>query len=157
MKDAVKQILKWLAVSVAVCAAVCWATEQAGNLLGFELRDQTSVDLVRKMAGWNMRFVYFVSYVAVAAPIWEEALFRWFFWKRAGAASPRAAAVASSLAFAGAHYLFAARPDNAFIALFIFGLIQCRLYFNTDRLWCAVVNHSLFNIANMAILFVFDK
>jgi len=157
VKDCLKRVFKAFVLSVAVCMAICWLTEKAGDLLGYALRDQTSVDYVRKIAGWNMPFVYFTAYVVLAAPLWEEAFFRFFLWKYPGPAKPGAAAAASSIAFAAAHYLFAAKPDNAFIALFVFGMIQCRLYEKTGRLWCVVANHSLFNIANMAALLLFPR
>ncbi len=61
--------------------------------------------------------------------------------------------IASAL-FSAAHYLQQPFPDSAFVALFFFGLAQCWLYFKTDRLWCPMLNHALFNLTNMVLIFV---
>ena len=40
----------------------------------------------------------------------------------------------------------------AFIALFFFGVAQCWLYRKTDRIWCPMLNHALFNLTNVVLL-----
>ncbi len=60
----------------------------------------------------------------------------------------------ASALFSAAHYLKQPFPDSAFVALFFFGLAQCWLYFKTDRLWCPMLNHALFNLTNMVLMFV---
>ena len=42
----------------------------------------------------------------------------------------------------------------AFLALFFFGLAQCWLYAKTDRIWCPMLNHFLFNLTNLILLIV---
>ncbi len=63
----------------------------------------------------------------------------------------------SSALFAAAHYIAQPWPDAAFLALFFFGLAQCGLYRKTGRLWCAMLNHALFNLTNLVLLFVLPE
>ncbi len=72
-------------------------------------------------------------------------------------AKATAAAVVSSALFSAAHYLAQPWPDAAFIALFFFGLAQCWLYQKTSRLWCAILNHGLFNLTNLVLLFLLPE
>ena len=44
--------------------------------------------------------------------------------------------------------------DNAFLALFFFGLAQCWVYFKTRHIWCPMLNHALFNLTNLILLFM---
>ena len=60
----------------------------------------------------------------------------------------------SAFLFSAAHYVQQPWPDSAFLALFFFGAAQCWLYRKTGRLWCAMLNHALFNLTNLALLFV---
>ena len=48
-------------------------------------------------------------------------------------------------------------PNNAFIALFFFGMAQCWLYRKTDRLWAPMLNHALFNLTNLVLLFILPE
>ena len=66
-------------------------------------------------------------------------------------------AISSSALFSAAHYLAQPWPDAAFLALFFFGLAQCWLYRKTDRLWCAMLNHGLFNLTNLILLFIIPE
>ena len=63
----------------------------------------------------------------------------------------------SSLLFSAAHYLAQPWPDAAFLALFFFGAAQCWLYLKTGRIVCAMLNHALFNLTNLVLLFVLPK
>jgi len=122
--------------------------------------------------------------VLVVMPALEEFVFRWLLFrlpgrlldKRTGGARETRArlmsltsltslgsklsallALGSSALFAAAHYLAQPWPDAAFVALFFFGLAQCWLYRKTDRLWCAMLNHALFNLTNLVLLFVIPQ
>ena len=66
-------------------------------------------------------------------------------------------AVFSAILFSAAHYLAQPFPDSAFLALFFFGLAQCWLYKKTGRLWCAILNHGLFNLTNLVLLFILPE
>jgi len=63
-------------------------------------------------------------------------------------------AVVSAALFSAAHYIAQPWPDAAFLALFFFGLAQTWLYAKTKRIWCAMLNHALFNLTNLVLLFV---
>jgi len=63
----------------------------------------------------------------------------------------------SAFLFSAAHYLAQPWPDAAFLALFFFGAAQCWLYRKTGRLWCAMLNHALFNLTNLVLLFVLPE
>ena len=63
----------------------------------------------------------------------------------------------SSLLFSAAHYLAQPWPDAAFLALFFFGVAQCGLYQKTGRIVCAMLNHALFNLTNLVLLFVLPE
>ena len=45
-------------------------------------------------------------------------------------------------------------PNNAFVALFFFGMAQCWLYNKTGKLWTALLNHALFNLTNLILIFI---
>ena len=68
-----------------------------------------------------------------------------------------AIAVFSAVLFSAAHYIVQQFPDAAFVALFFFGLAQCWLYRKTGRLWCPILNHALFNLTNLALLFILPE
>ena len=72
-------------------------------------------------------------------------------------AAPAVAAILSSATFSAAHYLAQPWPDAAFVALFFFGLAQCWLYRKTDRIWCVMLNHGLFNLTNLVLLFILPE
>ena len=73
---------------------------------------------------------------------------------KAGAIAPM---VASSALFSSAHYIAQPFPDSAFVALFFFGLAQCWLYRKTGRIWCAMLNHFLFNLTNLVLLLLLPE
>jgi len=47
--------------------------------------------------------------------------------------------------------------NNAFIALFLFGMAQCWLYKTTSWLWSPILNHALFNATNVALIFILPE
>ena len=61
---------------------------------------------------------------------------------------------ALSALFSAAHYIAQPFPDSVFIALFFFGMAQCYLYKKTSSIWAPVLNHTLFNLTNLVLLFV---
>lgn len=121
-----------------------------------------------------------VAAVVVIAPVLEEVVFRWALFRlpqrlvekmtrgagesretrgleeTKGSGETRGVAVwllllFSAALFAAAHYLAQPWPDAAFLALFFFGAAQCWLYLKTGRLWCAMLNHALFNLTNLVL------
>ena len=139
---------------------LCAFTQTVAKEFGIDLPEQTNVEFVRRAVGWNWGFMRILALVLVVAPLIEELIFRGLMFKVLGRLFKKATrtfAVLSSALFSAAHYLQQPFPDNAFLALFFLGLAQCWLYRKTDRLWCAVLNHSLFNLTNLILVFALPE
>ncbi len=155
--------------------ALSFLTELVASCFGIELHNQTSVDIVRNARGKML--VALIAQIVLAAPILEELIFRGLLFKLPAHLTikklPRlktpitlAAAIQSAALFSFVHYLNLQivqgsltlngfrTLDNAFLALFIFGLAQCWVYFKTRRIWCPMLNHALFNLTNLILLFM---
>jgi membrane protease YdiL (CAAX protease family) len=174
MNERLKFTLKAWPVITLVTVGLCVLTGAAAKtFLGIDLEDQTSIDQARAVllwfarrisdgAGWNMaffkdvgRFLWFLAFLVALVPAAEELIFRWGLWSLPRPARPVVSAVTSSALFSAAHYISMPWPNNAFIALFFFGLAQCWLYRRTGALWCAMLNHGLFNATNIVLILVF--
>jgi len=93
-------------------------------------------------AGDKETCALYLAVVAVAAPLWEEVIFRGFLLTSLARHVPRRwAIVASSLVFAAAHFT----PHRA-AALLLLGLLFGWLYSRTGSLGAAVLAHSLWNL-----------
>ena len=148
-----KFTLKAWPVIAGATIGLCYLTQAVAKWFGIELPDQANIELVKRYAGWNWVFVSLCFQVLVLMPAVEELIFRLpTRWLR-----HPVAIVGSSVLFSAAHYLFQPWPDAAFIALFFFGLAQCWLYRKTNRLWCAILNHALFNLTNLILLFLIPE
>ena len=161
-------------VIAAATIGLCFLTKTVAGWFGIELPDQQNVELVRQWGlhcfdSWrNFRtFAFLLVQVIVLLPAVEELLFRYLmFMMPSRLTSKRLAAggmsqymvyatmAVSSILFSAAHYIAQPFPDAAFLALFFFGVAQCWLYKKTDRIWCAMLNHALFNVTNLVLLFV---
>ena len=170
------QTLKsWPIIAIATIS-LCYLTQTVAKGFGIELPDQANIEIVKRYAGWNWNFVLLCAQVLVLMPAIEEVVFRWLLWRlptkelakfRRFTDSPdsliakpsitKCIAVLSSILFSAAHYLAQPWPDAAFIALFFFGLAQCWLYKKTSHLWCAILNHGLFNLTNLVLLFILPE
>ena len=171
----------WPVIAVATIG-LCYLTQAVAGWLGINLPDQEQLTLVRTYLAHAfdspkmfLTVVCLLAQVLLLAPALEEVLFRWAGWQlparlifRSKAAGAWALAVVSSAAFSAAHYIdyvALARgggfkwlpPSSAFLALFLFGLAQCWLYRKTERLWCPMLNHFLFNLTNLALLAVLPQ
>ena len=155
MRDKLKFTLKaWPAIFV-IAVTLSYLTEQTAKyVFGIELPEQDQVETMRRLfrqgPAWLVAFNLLL--VTAVMPVVEELVFRYvtrFGWERRGGTALWAV---SSVLFAAAHYLQAPFPDNAFLALFAFGLCQCWLYRRTRTIWCPVLNHALFNLTNLAFL-----
>ena len=152
MKNLKLTLKAWPVIAIATIG-LCYLTQLVARGLGIELPDQANIDLVRRYAGWNKTFILLCVQVLVLMPAIEELIFRLpTRWLR----HPLAFA-GSSVLFSAAHYIFQPWPDAAFIALFFFGLAQCWLYRKTGHLWCAILNHGLFNLTNLVLLFILPE
>ena len=177
--SSLKLTLRAWPVIAAATIGLCYLTQTVAKWFGIELPDQANIDVVRRYAGWNRTFLFLCVQILVLLPAIEELVFRWLLWrlpartfgrrrKAFGAEGLEAeglrrrqlgltaggGAIVSSTLFSAAHYIAQPVPDSAFLALFFFGLAQCWLYRKTDRLWCAILNHGLFNLTNLILLFL---
>ena len=179
MNDKLKFTLKAWPVIAAATIGLCFLTQGVAKLFGIDLPDQHQVEAVRYMFAHALDSAQNFSVlclgllqVIIVMPVAEEFIFRWFLvrmpTRRLGLTAMSAIvplAVFSSALFSFAHYIdyvslikgcgFALIGWNAaFLALFLFGLAQCWLYRKTDRIWCPMMNHALFNLTNLVLLFV---
>ena len=93
-------------------------------------------------AGDKATCALYLAVVAVAAPLWEEAIFRGFLLASLASRVPRRwAIVGSAVVFALAHFA----PHRA-AALLLLGLLFGWLYSRTGSLGAAVLAHSLWNL-----------
>ena len=176
MNANLKTTLKAWPVITAVAIALCFATGAVSELaFGIKLEDQASIEQTRTVVTWlvkrlclnaGLRWVFFkdllslawmLAALVVVVPLFEEVVFRWILWRLPRPGLPLVPAITSSALFSAAHYIMMPWPNNAFVALFFFGMAQCWLYRKTDALWCPVLNHGLFNATNLVIIFAFPS
>ena len=161
----------WPVIALATIG-LCYLTQLVAKSFGIELPDQANIELVKRYLGWNKTFILLCVQVLVLMPAVEELIFRSLIFKlpakwagkrewRSGILSALTKtapwAIISSILFSAAHYIFQPFPDSAFLALFFFGLSQCWLYKKTAHLWCAILNHGLFNLTNLVLLFILPE
>ena len=158
--------LKAWPVIAAATIGLCYFTQLVAKGFGIELPDQANIELVKRYAGWNQTFLLLCVQVIILMPAIEELIFRGLLFKLPNSklSFPKNSvvrlfgySVISSALFSAAHYLFQPWPDAAFLALFFFGLAQCWLYRRTGRLWCAILNHGLFNLTNLVLMFLLPE
>ena len=161
MSGNLKTTLKAWPVVTALTIGLCYLTQLVAGWIGIELPDQANLELVRKYIGWNKTFILLCAQVLLVMPAVEELIFRWLAFmlpariaaKRTwGSSAADTLCILSSALFSAAHYIAQPFPDAAFIALFFFGLAQCWLYRKTERIWCPMLNHCLFNLSNLVLL-----
>ena len=173
----------WPIIAIATIS-LCYLTQTVAKWFGIELPDQQNIEIVKRYLGWNRTFALLCLQIIVLLPAVEELIFRYCLFRlpikagralrarrkqnnavtvplgdcgEAGVLALPLTAAISSLLFSAAHYIAQPWPDAAFIALFFFGLAQCWLYKKTGRLWCAILNHGLFNLTNLVLLFILPE
>ena len=161
-----KFTLKAWPVIAAATIGLCFLTQGVAKLFGIDLPDQQNIEVVRSWlthAFESLRHflncTLLLAQVLVLLPVIEEFVFRWLLFMLPVRKSEKRTArvpilMLSSVLFSAAHYIAQPFPDSAFIALFFFGLAQCWLYRKTDRIWCPMLNHALFNLTNIVLMFV---
>jgi len=169
MKERLKLTLKAWPLITLVTVGLCFLTGAvAESAFGIKLESQQSVEFIRALvrrlcanAGWHKVFfkdlatlVLLAAQVVLILPALEEVLFRWILWRLPRPAIPIVPAITSSALFSAAHYIQMPWPNDAFVALFFFGMAQCWLYARTGALWCPILNHALFNATNLVLIFV---
>ncbi len=180
MKKKFLFLLKAWPVVFLTLAALSFLTEKVAGLLGYTLAEQEALEHVYHMlvdGSWAERGkILFL--VLILAPIGEELIFRFVGWrlpqlilkwihsKKFHIVLAILLALVSSAAFMSVHYLqvdryfnslwLTTKPlDNAFVALFFFGLAQCFIYFKTKAILFPMLHHFLFNLANLVFLLIF--
>lgn len=164
----------WPVVTL-VTLGLCYLTKVVAGWMGIDLPDQLNVEVVRRVLENAFASAksfgvaaFLVAQVVVLLPIIEELLFRGLLFKVVckvarkvrsfGHSAIRlfdcSIALLSSALFSAVHYIAQPWPDSAFLALFFFGAAQCWIYRRTDRIGCAMLNHGLFNLTNLVLLFV---
>jgi membrane protease YdiL (CAAX protease family) len=150
------QLKRSLALTVTllvlfVAPAAWWWQEISAQILtqlGWPVEDQTAVTMFKGAKAWG-EYAYLSFFAVVLAPVAEEFIFRGMlfpFVKQLG--FPKLALFGTSFLFALVH------ADKAiFIPLFILALALTWLYEETDNLLAPIVTHSLFNAANLAVLY----
>ena len=182
MERRIVTTLKAWPVIAAATIVLCYLTQWVARRFGIDLPDQEQMTMVKNCLfhafdsmGHFKVVVGLLLQVLLLAPAFEEVLFRWIGWRlpvkflsRDKSAAVWAFAAVSSAAFSAVHYIdFVALAkggglkwiplSSAFIALFFFGLAQCWLYRKTERLWCPMLNHFLFNFTNLVLLLVYSE
>lgn len=159
MKNLKLTLKAWPAITL-ITVALCCLTQNIAKLFGIELPDQSIIDIVKAYAGWNWRFVFIVAQIVIILPVIEELLFRGLLFKLpsrwGGKGATITAVIVSSVLFSAAHYIDQPFPDSAFIALFAFGIAQCWLYRKTNAIWSPMLNHALFNLTNLLLMFIVE-
>lgn len=120
---------------------------------------QDTVEFAQKLSGWDL--LRFALMAAVAAPIFEEIVFRGFLFQglrsnlRKGALSNRvgladfAAVIISSAIFSLAHMQF---NPTTMLMLFLLGCLHAELYRRTGSLYCSMMLHAVNNGLQVLLL-----
>ena len=177
MKNLKLTLKAWPVIAFATIG-LCFLTQWGAKaLFGIDLPEQASLKPVLAQlrsafedAAHFKRAAANLGMILIFAPVVEELLFRLLLWRLpsrglallakkfrhdAPRAIPVTVAVFAAAVFSAAHYLQMPWPNNAFLALFVFGLAQCWLYWKTDSVVYPMLNHFCFNALNLALLFVF--
>ena len=159
--EKIKLTFKAWPIITAIVVAACFFTSQIGFLLNCDLSSQQNIQIVkavlpRAFSNWScfLQAAQLVLSILLILPAVEEVAFRWFLWKLPQPKRIYVQAVISAALFSAAHYIVQPFPDNAFVALFLFGIAQCWIYSKTNSLSCCILNHSLFNLTNLLLVFI---
>jgi membrane protease YdiL (CAAX protease family) len=141
-----------LIVVLLVVLPLNYCSEIALQKIGWQPKSQEAVELLLGAPLWPTG-IYLGIFAVVLAPVAEEFIFRGVlfpFIKQLG--WPK-------LAWFGVSFLFALIHVNAptFVPLFVLALAFTWLYQKTDCLLAPIAAHSLFNTANLVILFAQNK
>ncbi len=146
-------LIAWPLIA-ALTIFTCFVTKALAEYFGIALEPQESVLYIRNLAGWNVKFFSELAMVLIVAPVVEEFIFRYLLWKLPDPKNFWAGTVPSSILFVAAHYMQMDWPNDAFAALFVFAVAQCWLYGKTQSIVSPMLNHALFNLTNIILLFV---
>jgi len=139
-------------LTAVVVLPVAWWLKQASvfvlEKIGWQPEEETAVTLLAGAKFWWTR-VYLGVFAVVIAPVAEEFIFRGMLYpliKQLG--HPR-------WAWIGVNFLFALIHADAaaLVPLFLLALALTWLYEYTDNLLAPIAAHSLFNVANLLVLY----
>lgn len=117
--------------------------------LGWPVEDQAAVELFSTIKSVGLR-VYLAFFAVVLAPLAEEFVFRGMLFSAAvKAGQPGLGWIGVSLLFALIHF-----SAPIFLPLFVLALALTWLCEKTGGLFAPMFAHSLFNAANLALLFL---
>ncbi|MGE5628496.1 MAG: lysostaphin resistance A-like protein [Solirubrobacterales bacterium] len=108
-------------------------------------------EVVTWMAGMPLyKFLLAIPIAVIFAPVLEEFVFRWFFYKKVFGRrfGNKISAIVSSIIFASAHYNLMAFPIILWIGLYNCYLMEKKGY------WYAVINHMFFNSVSVILMFL---
>ena len=140
------------ALTIVVILPMAWSLQMLSasfmERIGVTPEEQTAVKLLSNAAAWSTQ-IYLAVFTIAIAPVAEEFVFRgvlYPFVKQRG--YPR-------LAWLGVSFLFALiHMDVAILLpLFVLALILTWLYELTDSLIAPIAAHSVFNTANLLVLY----
>lgn len=160
MKNLKLTLKAWPVITI-VTIGLCFLTQCVAKLFGIILPDQKSVGIVREallqmFSSYDLflNALFLILQIIVLLPVIEEFLFRYLLFRLPSSGFEKRIetfAIISSVLFSAAHYIDQSFPDAAFVALFFFGVAQCALYKRTKNIWCAALNHALFNLTNLVL------
>ena len=139
-------------LTVLMVLPVAWWLQQASvfalEKIGWQPEQETAVMLLTGAKTWWSR-VYLGAFAVVMAPVAEEFIFRgvlYPFVKQLGY---------PGFAWIGVNFVFALihMDAAALVPLFVLALALTWLYEWTDNLLAPILAHSLFNVANLMVLF----
>lgn len=148
-----KALLEVLVTSLWLLPAMSaleFAIELIGRAFGWEFPPQQFTQLFSMPGLSPAANRALVLMALVEAPLLEELLFRRFLFRcLLGHMRMAVAAVVS-----GAIFSFVHGDVAAFVPLWIFGIVQARVYYRTGRLSCAILLHFLLNLLAVTILWL---
>ncbi|HEY2329182.1 MAG TPA: CPBP family intramembrane glutamic endopeptidase [Verrucomicrobiae bacterium] len=142
-------VLFVLAAAAPVMFDLKCASDMVLFKLGRKIPDQRAVEMILNAESAGLK-IYLAVFAIAIAPLAEEFFFRGLLFSAAKKLGwPKLGWIGVSLLFALIH---ASAP--IFLPLFVFALALTWLYEQTEGLFAPVLAHSLFNGANLAILFL---
>ena len=137
-----------LGAALPVMFGLKFASEWLMHQFGWTVEDQGAVQVILNARSVGIK-IYLGFFTVVMAPLAEEFVFRGLLFSSAKKLGwPVSGWILVSLLFALIH---ASAP--IFLPLFVFALALTWLYEKTEGLLAPVVAHSLFNAANVIVLF----
>jgi membrane protease YdiL (CAAX protease family) len=138
-----------LVAALPIMFALKWFSEFVLKKMGWPVEDQRAVEMILAAKSLGLK-IYLGFFAVVLAPVAEEFLFRGLLFSAAKKLGwPKCGWVLVSLLFALIH-----TSAPIFLPLFVFALALTWLTERTDGLLAPILAHSLFNSANLAILFL---